>query len=217
MGANKDIIIERLKKSIIVPVVRVSNPDDAFKVSEILIEEGISAVEVTMSISNADRVITELVKKYGEKIVVGAGTVLSRKDAELVAEAGAEFIVSPCFLTEVMDFCKENNIPVAPGTFSPTEIITAYNYGADIVKVFPASSAGGPKYIKSVKSVFPHIDLMPTGGVNAKTIQDYLNAGASLVGVGSDIVNNKLVKENRFDEIRQRTREIVSLVGTEGK
>ncbi len=208
----KEEVIKRLKEGIIIPVVRVEKEEEANKVAEVLIEVGVSAIEITMSIKGAERVIENLIKQYKGKIIIGAGTVLSKEEAELVINSGAEFVVSPCFLEEVIDVAKGNNIPVAPGTFTPTEIIKAKRYGADFIKVFPASLAGGAKFIKAVKAVYPDIDLMPTGGVNVGTVIEFLEAGATMLGVGSDIVNKKLVKERRYEEIRERARKIIEKV-----
>ncbi len=209
---KKQDIFNKLKDSIIVPVVRVENSEDAQKVVDILIEVGIKAAEITMSVKGAEKVIETLRNKYDNNIIVGAGTVLSKEDAKMVIEYGAEFVVSPCFLEEVVAVARENNILVAPGTFTPTEIIKAYKYGSDFIKVFPASYNGGAKFIKSVKAVYPFIDLMPTGGVNPDTVIDFLEAGSTFLGVGSYIVNNKLVKENKFDEIKERALKIVNKV-----
>ncbi len=209
---NKEIIIDKLKAGIIIPVIRVSRQKDAEKVAEIMIETGIKAVEITMSVKGAENVINSLRKKYYEKIVIGAGTVLSKEAAKLVIDSGAQFVVSPCFLEEVIDVCNKENIVVAPGTLTPTEIIKAKNYGADFIKIFPASSIGGPDFIKSIKAVYPDIDLMPTGGINAETAIDYLEAGATFLGVGSSIVNNKLINEKNFNEIKKRAEIIVNKV-----
>ncbi len=208
---DKKAVYKELKDTIIIPVVRVESPEDAEKTADVLAEAGIKAIEITMTVSKAEKVIEKLKEKFSD-ILIGAGTVLNKEQAENVIKAGADFVVSPCFLQEVVKYCNEQDILVAPGTATPTEIITAYNYGADFIKVFPASTLGGPKYIKAVKSVYPHIDIMPTGGVNASTAGEFLKAGASFLGVGSEIVNSELVKNNRFQEIKIRAEKILNAI-----
>ncbi len=209
---DKNVIFDKLKEGLLVPVVRVDKEYDAQNVADVLIDVGIKAIEITMSVDNADKVIYKLVKQYGDKIIIGAGTVLSKESAKLVVGSGAQFVVSPCFLEEVVLYCNEQGILTAPGTATPTEIIRAKNTGADFIKIFPAATLGGPKFIKSVKSVFPDIEFMPTGGVNVDTAVDFIESGASVLGVGSSIVNRKLVADGNFGEIKHRAKVLLEKI-----
>ncbi len=208
----KQEVLKKLKEAKLIPVVRVKKESDAEKVAEALIEAGVKAIEITMTVEGAVEVIHTLAIEYRKEIIIGAGTVLSKVDAKRVIDAGAEFVVSPCFLEEVVDTCQTENILVIPGTLTPTEIIKAYKYGADAVKIFPASSAGGPKFIKSIKAVFPFIPLVPTGGVNIETALDYLKAGADMLGVGTDIVTPALVNEGKFNVITEKAKNFINKI-----
>lgn len=151
-----------------------------------------------MTIPGAVELIAELADKYKAAAIIGAGTVLNRKTARRCVEAGAKFVVSPILDAEIISFCNNSEIAVMPGALTPTEIYAAWRAGADLVKIFPASAAGGASYIKAVKAVFPNIKIIPTGGVNLETAVDYLKAGAFAVGMGGELTNAKqsLIIEN---------------------
>lgn len=172
----------------IVAIVRGMQSQDVMKVANALYEGGITILEVTLNSPNALAVLEQLSNENKDKMLIGAGTVLSDKEAKQAIAAGAQFIISPSLDIEVIKATKEAGAVSIPGAFTPTEIHTAYKSGADIVKVFPAPNAG---YIKNILAPLNHIPLMPTGGITADNIKEYQNAGAVAFGIGSWLVNSK--------------------------
>ncbi|WP_168193878.1 bifunctional 4-hydroxy-2-oxoglutarate aldolase/2-dehydro-3-deoxy-phosphogluconate aldolase [Lysinibacillus sp. SGAir0095] len=161
---------------------------------------GIKAVEITMDSENAAELIQEAKRQNAGELLVGAGTVLTIEDCEKAMDAGAEFIVSPSLNLDVVRMCIEKNIPVIPGVFTPTEMQTAFSAGAEIIKLFPASSLG-TKFIKDVKGPLSHIQIMTTGGINIDTAKSYLDAGAQIVGAGSDLVKKEWLQSENWEAI----------------
>lgn len=161
---------------------------------------GIKAVEITMDSDNATEMIREVKQQNGEELLVGAGTVLTLEDCENAIASGAEFIVSPSLNVDVVKKCMEHNIPVIPGVFTPTEMQTAYSAGAKMIKLFPASSLG-TKFIKDVKGPLAHIQIMTTGGINLETARSYLEAGAAIVGAGSDLIKKEWLQSRNWEAI----------------
>ncbi|MCW5959341.1 MAG: bifunctional 4-hydroxy-2-oxoglutarate aldolase/2-dehydro-3-deoxy-phosphogluconate aldolase [Pyrinomonadaceae bacterium] len=184
---NKTQILENIRETRIIPVVRTKSHDEAKGVIEAILAGGINVLEITMTTPNAIGLMTECVKKYGDKVIVGAGTVVDLETAKNCFDAGVQFIVSPMFDEETVKFCNQNEIIIMPGALTPTEIFNAHKKGADVVKVFPVSSMGGVPHLKAIKSVYPNIEIVPTGGVNLENFDEYLNAGAFAVGIGSDL------------------------------
>ena len=197
---NKDEVLKTMAEKRLVPVIRTATADDARWAIETLAEAGISVFEITLTIPNA----VELIRESKPNLLIGAGTVLTIDQAKASADAGAKFIVSPIFEKQVVDFCDQNGLCVMPAGLTPTEIYNAWQSGADVVKVFPCGAIGGASYIKAVKSVFPDIKLMPTGGVNAETIKSFLDAGAIAAGAGTDLVDSNLVKTRNAEALKQR-------------
>ena len=197
------------------PVVRVYEESEALKIADILIETGLRTIEITMSVPSAEKIIESLVKKFHDDIVVGAGTVLTLTQAKLVYNSGAQFLVSPIFKKDVVTFCKRKELAVIPGASTPREIYMAHETGADAVKIFPSVSLGGPKFLGSMKAIYPNIDFVPTGGINLSNITDFIKAGAAMVGVGSALINTKLLKENKIDEIKQDAQRFLAIVQEE--
>ncbi|MGA2633171.1 MAG: bifunctional 4-hydroxy-2-oxoglutarate aldolase/2-dehydro-3-deoxy-phosphogluconate aldolase [Terracidiphilus sp.] len=179
-------IIERIG---LIPVLRARNAAQAHAVVKAMIAGGVSIVEVTMTVPGAVDLLKELRDEYGTKCLLGSGTVTTAAQAEATIEAGAEFVVSPSTHLEVIAVTKAHNKISIPGALTPTEVITAWNAGADYVKIFPCSSMGGASYLKSLLAPFPHLMLIPTGGVTLQTAESFLRAGARALGVGSDLVN----------------------------
>jgi 2-dehydro-3-deoxyphosphogluconate aldolase/(4S)-4-hydroxy-2-oxoglutarate aldolase len=204
MSASESIAwIQRTK---IVPVIRASSPQEALAAIEALVEGGIDVLEITMTVPGAVELVREVSDQYAGRALVGAGTVLDAETAELCIEAGAQFIVSPALDVATVRLCRTLDIAVAPGALTPTEVLSAWNAGADVVKVFPCDAAGGASYIKSLKAPFPHIRLMPTGGVTLSNVPELLSAGSEAVGVGSNLVDLKLLREGRREELVERAR-----------
>jgi 2-dehydro-3-deoxyphosphogluconate aldolase/(4S)-4-hydroxy-2-oxoglutarate aldolase len=186
---DKTETIERIRKTGVLPVIRAASADDAALIIERIVAGGIDVIEITMTVPGAAKLIAESVKKYGADAVIGAGTVLTADDAAICIDAGAQFIVSPALDLKTIEFCNGKGIAVMPGALTPTEVTTAWNAGADIVKVFPAGAMGGASYLRSLKAPLPHIKLIPTGGVTLETAAGFIRAGAEAVGVGADLVN----------------------------
>lgn len=204
--------LERLVAVGVVPVVRAPSAEAAHAVVEAIGEGGIPVVEITMTVPGAVQVIEQVRKRFGDAALVGAGTVTDAETARACVEAGAEFVVSPVVDLETIAYCREAGVPVMPGALTPTEILAAWRAGASMVKVFPCDSAGGARHVKNVKAPFPHIPLLPTGGVSLETAADYFAAGAEAVGVGSDLVDLEAVREGRTAEIVAKARAYSAIV-----
>ncbi len=187
----KKQVIKKIRDTKIIPVIRTDSADKAQIIIKALIKGGIDVLEVTMTIPGAVELIAELTNQYKNKALIGAGTILDAKTAQKCIEAGAEFIVSPILDLKIVSFCNQNEVTAMSGALTPTEIFTAWSNGADIVKIFPVSAMGGASYIKAVKTVFPHIEIVPTGGVNLENAVDYIKAGALAVGMGSELTKDK--------------------------
>lgn len=208
---EKAKVLETIKREKLVPVVRTNSADEARKAIQVLSKCGIKVFEITMTVPNAVELITEL-SEINSDILLGAGTVLDKAQAEKCVKAGAKFVVSPAFDAETVRFCRENEIAVMPGCLTPTEVLTAWNAGADCVKVFPCDALGGAKYLKTLKTLFPHIEMMPTGGVSCETIADFFKAGAIAVGVGADLVDVKAIQNGELETIVEKARKYLEIV-----
>ena len=188
---NKTRILETIRETRIIPVIRTKSLEEAKTIVEAVLAGGIMVLEITMTTPGALDLIGEYARKYGDEAIVGAGTVTDAETARKCFDAGAKFIVSPVFDQESVAFCNQNELIVMPGALTPTEIFNAHKRGADIVKVFPVSAMGGASYLKAVKSVFPGIEIVPTGGVTLENFDDYLKAGALAVGIGGNLTAEK--------------------------
>ena len=209
---DKQKVRERILEIGIVPVVRASSPKEARMAAEAVCEGGISIVEITMTVPGAVEVIRELAKSAGTEILVGAGTVLNAEMARRCVEAGAEFLVSPGFHRGMVEFAVREGKLVMAGALSPTEVITAWEAGADFVKVFPCGLVGGAKYIKALRGPLPHIPLVPTGGVNLETAGEFIAAGAAALGVGGELLSAEALKAGRTEIIVEGARRFLGVV-----
>jgi len=171
----------------------------------------VTVLEVTMTVPGAVRVIARL-KKDRPEILLGAGTVLDAETAHACIEEGAEFVVSPAFNLKTVEMCQKHGKAVLPGALTPTEVLTAWQAGADVVKVFPASAMGGAKYLKSLKAPLPQIELIPTGGVSLETAHEFLEAGAYALGVGADLVDTKAIAAGHAWKITENARKYLEIV-----
>jgi 2-dehydro-3-deoxyphosphogluconate aldolase/(4S)-4-hydroxy-2-oxoglutarate aldolase len=196
----------------IVPVVRTTSAESAIQAVEAIYNGGIRAAEITMTVPGALRALEKVADRFGGKIVLGAGTVLDPETARACMLAGAEFFVTPNLRLSTIEMVKRYSKVICPGALSPTEVLTAWESGADVVKIFPCGNVGGAKYIKALKGPFPHIEMIPTGGVNLETAGDFLKAGACAVAVGGELVDAKAVKEGRFDVIEDRARQYLAVI-----
>ncbi|HET9086249.1 MAG TPA: bifunctional 4-hydroxy-2-oxoglutarate aldolase/2-dehydro-3-deoxy-phosphogluconate aldolase, partial [Acidobacteriaceae bacterium] len=173
---------------------------------------GVTVLEVTMTVPGAIQVMQQLADHHGEKLLIGAGTVLDAETARSCLLAGAQFIVSPALDVRTIELCRRYSAPVIPGALTPTEIVTAWQAGADVVKVFPCSAVGGAKYLKALQGPLPQIPLIPTGGVSLSTAAEFLAAGAFALGVGSDLVDAKAAAEGRVNVITENARKYMEIV-----
>jgi len=182
-------LLDKLQKTGVVSVVRADTPSKAVKIADAVIAGGVTGIELTYTVPNADQVIGELVEKYQDNpaVVIGAGTVLDATSARIAIIGGAEFIVSPTFDADVAKMCNLYQVPYIPGVYTPTEAQTAMQAGSEVVKLFPGSLAT-PKAINELKGPFPYINIMPSGGVNVDNLSDWFDAGAFVVGAGSSLV-----------------------------
>jgi 2-dehydro-3-deoxyphosphogluconate aldolase/(4S)-4-hydroxy-2-oxoglutarate aldolase len=196
-------IIERVG---LIPVLRARNAVQAHAVVKAMLAGGVTVVEVTMTVPGAVDLLKELRNEYGTKCLLGAGTVTTAAEAEATIDAGAEFIVSPSFHPEVVAVTKARKKLSIPGALTPTEAITASRAGADYVKIFPCSAVGGASYLKALLAPFPHLKLIPTGGVTLATAESFLRAGARALGVGSDLVNLAAIDAGTPETITETAR-----------
>jgi len=195
----------------LVAVIRSPDSQQLVEVARALADGGVSVVEITMSVPNALDVLRQVRQALGDRLLLGAGTVLDAETARAVLLAGAEFIVAPTLNLDVIRLCQRYDKLVMPGAFSPTEVLTAWEAGADIVKVFPADVVG-PAYFKALRGPLPQIRLMPTGGVDLNTAAAFLKAGACCLGVGGQLVEPKAIAERNFDRIRDLARQYIATV-----
>ncbi len=199
-------IVTRLKKAAVVPIIRTPDAESAIAAVEALLEGGLDCVEITMTVDRALKALESVADRYGDRVLLGAGTVLDAETARACILAGAQFVVTPALNPKTIEMAKRYSRPIFPGGLTPTEVLTAWECGADAVKVFPCNAVGGPKYIKALKAPFPQIELFPTGGVNLDTVPEFLAAGAMAVGAGSELVDAKLMAERKYDVISERAR-----------
>lgn len=196
----------------IVPVVRTATAEGAIKAVEAIYRGGVRAAEITMTVPGALRALEKVADQFGDKLVLGAGTVLDPETARSCMLAGAEFFVTPSLKIATIEMVKRYSKVICPGALTPTEVLAAWDAGADIVKIFPCGNVGGPKYIKALKGPFPQIEMIPTGGVNLETTPEFLKAGACAVAVGGELVDAKSIKEGRFDIIEERAKQYLAAV-----
>jgi 2-dehydro-3-deoxyphosphogluconate aldolase / (4S)-4-hydroxy-2-oxoglutarate aldolase len=195
----------------IVAVVRAQESQQLVEVCRALADGGVTVVEITMSVPNALEVLRQVRHTLGDRLLLGAGTVLDAETARAVLLAGAEYIVAPTVNVDVIRLCQRYDKLVMPGAFTPTEMLTAWEAGADIVKVFPADVVG-PAFFKALRGPLPQIRLMPTGGVDLATAAAFLNAGACCLGIGGQLVEPKAVADRNFGRIRELARQYVAVV-----
>jgi 2-dehydro-3-deoxyphosphogluconate aldolase/(4S)-4-hydroxy-2-oxoglutarate aldolase len=209
---EKREVFNRMISEGLVPVVRVSTAQEAVDVADAIKEGGVTCIEITMTVRGAIEVIRELTQKYQDEIIMGAGTILDPETGRAALLAGAQFIVSPTLNLDLIQLAHRYSAVVIPGTMTPTEILTAWNAGADMVKVFPAAQLGGPEYLKAIRGPLPQILLVPTGGVNLQNAAAFIKAGATALGVGGELVDKKAIKEKKFNIITENTRAFLKVI-----
>lgn len=208
---DKQATLQKIKDLGMVAVIRGPSVELTLQMVEALIAGGVTGIEITYSTPNAEGVVAALDKQFGDKIVLGMGTLTDPAQAKSAQNAGATFLVSPICEPKLVQAMLDTGLVVMPGAFTPTEIFQVYKMGADIVKIFPGSLAG-PAYVKAMRGPFPYIPFMPTGGVSAQNVGEWFAAGVVAVGAGSELCPPALAKEGKFDEIIHRAAEFVQAV-----
>jgi 2-dehydro-3-deoxyphosphogluconate aldolase/(4S)-4-hydroxy-2-oxoglutarate aldolase len=197
--------MERILDTGVVAIMRANNPDQLLGAATAVLAGGVVAIEVTMTTPGALDIVRQATSQFAKEVMFGVGSVLDAETARAAILAGAQFVVCPTFKPETIEICKRYSVPVVPGAYTPTEILTAWEAGANAVKVFPAS-AGGPAYIKAIKAPLPQVSLSAVGGVTLENTAEFIRAGVDFVGVGGELVNQKLLDGHEFAEITERAR-----------
>ncbi len=204
-------ILQTLESTGVIAVIRVNKADMLNYIVDALLQGGVKALEITMTTPNAIEIIQQISQAVGDVFLIGAGTVLDAQTAQAVIFAGAQFVVSPVFKPEVVEMAHRYDRPVFPGAFTPTEILQAWENGADVVKVFPAGRLG-PQYFKDIHGPLPQIKLTPTGGVNLQNTADFIRAGASFVGVGTALLDREMIQNKNWRALSEHTAKFVQAV-----
>lgn len=208
----KQYILNTILDVGIIPIVRTDNATHALHAIEAIARSGLPILEVTMTVPGALKTLETAADRFGDRLILGAGTVLDATTARHCMLAGAEFCVTPSLDVQTIEICNRYSKCVIPGALTPTEIMTAWNAGATLVKVFPVRALGGPRYIRALKAPLPQVLLVPTGGVNLENAAQFFRAGASAVAVGSDLVNKRWVANREFGRIETAARGYLSMV-----
>jgi 2-dehydro-3-deoxyphosphogluconate aldolase/(4S)-4-hydroxy-2-oxoglutarate aldolase len=212
MAWTKEKALAKIREIGLVPIVRAPSAEDAMRAAEAIVAGGIGIAEITMTVPGALRVMEAVADRYGDKVLLGAGTILDPETCRAAMLAGAEFIVTPALDVRVIELARRYSKPIFPGALTPTEVVTAWQAGADMVKIFPCGPVGGPKYIKALKGPLPHIEMVPTGGVNLETTSEFIKAGAAAVAVGGELVNVKALREGKLEQITATAKKFVDAV-----
>lgn len=199
--SSRSSAVSTLREVGIIPVIRASRTDAAVAVVEALLDAGLYVAEITMTVPNAIDAIASVTKRFGHQVLVGAGTVTDAETTARAIDAGAEFIVTPCLVPQVIDAARRADVAVLPGALTPTEVFEAFRHGGDMVKVFPAHNVGGAAYIRALRAPFPEIPLVPTGGVTLGNLRDMFDAGAAAVGVGSELISKDALARRDYAAI----------------
>lgn len=201
-------IVARIERERVVAVIRLDEPGHLFSAVDALAAGGVRVIEVTMTVPRAIELIAQLTARLHEDLLIGAGTVVDADTARRAIDAGARFVVGPVFRPVLIEACHSRGVPAMPGCYTPTEILDAWDAGADIVKVFPATALG-PAFFKDIRAPLPHLKLMPTGGVSIDNAGDWIRAGAVAVGVGSALLDAAAIRAGDFAAITRRAERLV--------
>jgi 2-dehydro-3-deoxyphosphogluconate aldolase/(4S)-4-hydroxy-2-oxoglutarate aldolase len=194
-------VVSTLREIGIIPVIRAASADAATAVVEALLDAGLAVAEITMTVPNAIDAIASVVARFGDKVLVGAGTVTDAETTRRAIDAGAGFIVTPCLVPDVIATAHRADVAILPGALTPTEVFEAFRMGGDMVKVFPAHNVGGAAYLRALRGPFPDIPLVPTGGVTLDNLGEMFDAGAAAVGVGSELVSKDALARRDYAAI----------------
>jgi len=209
---TKQTILSTIREIGLVPVIRTPSAESAIKAIDAIYAGGILTAEITMTVPGAVHALEKLADHFGDRMLLGAGTVLDPETCRACMLAGAQFFVAPSLNFKTIEMAHRYAKPIMPGALTPTEVLAAWDAGADIVKVFPCGNVGGPKYIKALKGPFPQIDMIPTGGVSLTTAGDFLKAGACAVAVGGELVDGKTIKEGNYPVFTERARQFMEVI-----
>ncbi len=209
---EKREIFDKMLAEGLIPLIRASSAKEAIEVAKAIKDGGASFLEITMTVPGGIEVIKELKGTFKNKLIVGAGTVLDPETCRIALLAGAQFIVSPTVNIELIRLAHRYSVVVIAGAMTPTEILTAWEAGSDMVKVFPADLVGGAGYVKAIRGPLPQVLLMPSGGVNLKNAGDFIRAGASAVAVGGELTDKKAIKDKKYSLITENTRAFIQAI-----
>jgi 2-dehydro-3-deoxyphosphogluconate aldolase / (4S)-4-hydroxy-2-oxoglutarate aldolase len=205
-------VIRQIHRVGVVPVLRASSADDACRAVDVICEAGIPIVEITMTVPDATTVIREVVRRHGQTVLAGAGTVVDAEQASACLDAGAEFLVSPGASVPVIQLARSRTKLAIPGALTPTEVMALTEHGMNLIKIFPCSSMGGAKHIRSLRAPFPKVDFIPTGGVNVSNAEEYLRAGAFALGVGADLVDIHSIRAGEAHKVASTARALKAAI-----
>jgi len=208
---EKSAVLKALANLGLVPVLRAESAEQALALADAIAAGGVTTLEVTMTVPGAIRVMRTLAEQRPD-ILVGAGTVLDPETARMCILEGAQYVVSPALNLRTIELCHRYGVPILPGALTPTEIVTAWEAGADVIKIFPASALGGAKYLKSVKAPLPQVEMIPTGGVSLASAREFLEAGAFALGVGADLVDPRAIAAGHPETITENARKYLAIV-----
>ena len=208
---TKDQIIDGLLTPGVVAIIRADNSEQLIQASRALIEGGVSGIEITMTTPNALQVIADVRRVFGDKVLAGVGSVLDVKTAEAAIAAGAEYVITPVLKPEVIAFCRRIGKPIFSGSYTPTEAQTAFELGADFIKIFPADGLG-PKYIQAIRGPLPHLKIVPTGGIDVNTAGDFIKAGCVAVAAGSSLVSKEILKNQDWAKLTDLASQFIAAV-----
>jgi 2-dehydro-3-deoxyphosphogluconate aldolase/(4S)-4-hydroxy-2-oxoglutarate aldolase len=206
---SRNATVSKILEVGVVPIIRTASSKTALEAARAVHRGGIHLLEVTMTVPGALGVLEALADELGDGLLLGAGSVLDPETARAAMLAGARFIVTPGLSVRTVEICKRYSVAALPGALTPTEVITAWEAGADLVKIFPVDNMGGPAYIKALKAPLPQIDMVPTGGVDLQNLADFFEAGASAVAVGSSLMNKIALKEGRYEVIEAAAKDFL--------
>ena len=212
ISKDKDKVKNEILRCGFVPIIRTDKPEAAVRVAGAIRDGGAPLLEITMTVPGALDIIREIADSFGDTVLVGAGTILDSETARMAILAGAAFVVAPTLDVATIRLCHRYSRIIMPGALTPTEILQAWELGADFVKIFPADALGGPAYIKAVKAPLPQVDMIPTGGVDIDTAPDFIRAGAAAVGVGSALIDKQIMAAQAWDRLTQKTEEFLQTI-----
>jgi len=204
-------ILNKIIDNKVIAVIRSTTSDDLSPFIDVIVESGINSIEITLTTPNALSIIKRLKRNYKSSILLGAGTVTNLDSAKKGLDAGAEFIVSPIYNIEVINYLKKNRFPIISGAFSPTEIYNSYHAGVDMIKIFPANLLGLENF-KSIQDIMPNLPLMPTGGLTSENARNWLDAGADVLGIGSSLLNDQIVSNKDYDTLKLNSQKILESI-----